>query len=262
MLIDFTGKTALVTGGANGIGLATAKLLASSGASVIVLDLEQENPQQAAATFGGTGIVIDVRDLASVEAAFDQVPAPDVVAINAGIAPTSPIESTGEEMWRRMLDVNLTGAFFTLQAAARRMKPRRRGSIVLTASTNSYDGEATLIAYNASKAGILGVVHTAANELGPYGVRVNAVCPGLIHTRLTAMYYEQANALKEYFRHIPMGRGGTPEEVAQAIAFLASDAASFINGATLLVDGGQMACKYSLWNDEMGSFQNGRWTLA
>lgn len=262
MLIDLTGKTALVTGGANGIGLATAKLLASSGAQVIVLDLEQENPQEAAASFGGTGIVIDVRDIASVEAAFDQVPVPDIVAINAGIAPTAPIESTSEEMWRRMLDVNLNGAFFTLQAAARRMKPRRRGSIVLTASTNSYDGEAMLIAYNASKAGILGVVHTAANELGPYGVRVNAVCPGLIHTRLTSMYYEQPNGLKEYFRHIPMGRGGTPEEVAQAIAFLASDAASFINGATLLVDGGQMSCKYSLWNDEMGSFQNGRWTLS
>lgn len=261
MQIDFSGKTAVVTGGANGIGLATAKLLASSGAHVTVFDLESENPQEAAAAFGASGIVIDVRDLASVEAAFDQVTAPDIVAINAGIAPTSPIESTSEDMWRRMLDVNLTGAFFTLQAAARRMKSRRRGSVVLTASTNSYDGEATLVAYNASKAGILGIVHTAANELGPFGVRVNAVCPGLIHTRLTAMYYEQPNALKEYFRHIPMGRGGTPQEVANAIAFLASDAAAFINGAALLVDGGQMACKYSLWTDELGSFQDGRWTL-
>lgn len=262
MLIDFTGKTAIVTGGANGIGLATAKLFAASGAQVYILDLASENPQQAAADFGATGFPIDVRDRSSVEAAFEKVPTPDVVAINAGIAPTSPIESTSEEMWRRMIDVNLTGAFFTLQAAARKMKARRAGSIVLTASTNSYDGEATLIAYNASKSGILGIVHTAANELGPFGVRVNAVCPGLIHTRLTAMYYEQPNALKEYFRHIPMGRGGTPQEVAQAITFLASDAASFINGATLLVDGGQMACKYSLWNDELGSFQNGRWTLS
>lgn len=261
MLIDFSGKTALITGGANGIGLATAKLLAASGARVVVLDLEAENPQKVAAEFGATGIVIDVRDLASVEAAFDQVPVPDVVAINAGIAPTAPLEATSEEMWRRMLDINLTGAFFTLQAAARRMKPLRRGSIVLTASTNSYDGEATLVAYNASKAGILGILHTAANEMGPYGVRVNAVCPGLIHTRLTSLYYEQPNALKEYFRHIPMGRGGTAQEVAQAIAFLASDAASFINGAALLVDGGQMAAKYSLWNDEIGTFENGRWNL-
>jgi NAD(P)-dependent dehydrogenase (short-subunit alcohol dehydrogenase family) len=141
------------------------------------------------------------------------------------------------------------------------MKQRRSGSIVLTASTNSYDGEATLIAYNASKAGILGILHTAANELGPYGIRVNAVCPGLIRTRLTNAYFEQPETLKDYFRHIPMGRGGTPEEVANAIVFLASSEAAFIHGATLLVDGGQLACKYSLWNESLADFRDGRWQM-
>src|SRR6185312_6849801 len=98
----------------------------------------------------------------------------------------------------------------------------------ITASTNSYDGEASLIAYNASKAGMLGILHTAANELGPYGIRVNAVCPGLIRTRLTADSFANGKLLSDYFRHIPLGRGGDPGEVAQAVLFLASDLASYI----------------------------------
>lgn len=258
-MITFSGKTAVVTGGANGIGLATARTLAEAGARVVILDLAEQNPQQAARNLGATGIAVDVRDKAALDAAFAQIGPVDALAINAGIAPAAPLESTSEQLWRRMLDINLTGAFLTLQAAAAGMRERRAGSIVLTASTNSYDGEATLIAYNASKAGLLGVLHTAANELGPWGVRVNAVCPGLIHTRLTEPYYQQTGALKEYFRHIPMGRGGSAQEVANAIAFLASDAASFIHGAALLVDGGQMACKYSLWSEATAEFRDNRW---
>ncbi|MBI4903039.1 MAG: SDR family oxidoreductase [Acidobacteria bacterium] len=261
MNIEFTGKTAVITGGANGIGFATAASIARAGARVFILDLEKENPQGAAARIGATGISVDVTDKASIDAAFAQTGAPDVLAVNAGIAPQAPIEETSEGFWRRMIDVNLTGAFLTMQAAAGLMKPRRTGAIVLTASTNSYDGEASLIAYNASKAGILGILHTAANELGPFGIRINAVCPGLIRTRLTNAYFEQPEALKEYFRHIPMGRGGAPEEVANAIAFLASDAASFIHGAALLVDGGQMACKYSIWNEGIADWRDARWQL-
>ena len=138
---------------------------------------------------------------------------------------------------------------------------RRGGAVVVTASTNSFDGESLLAAYNASKAGLLGLVRTAANELGPYGIRVNAVCPGLIRTRLTAGHFENQEITRPYFREIPLGRGGEPAEVAAAVAFLASDAASFITGTTLVVDGGQMATKYGPWNDEIGTFDGNCWKL-
>ncbi len=141
------------------------------------------------------------------------------------------------------------------------MADQRRGSIVVTASTNSFDGEGELTAYNATKAGLLGIVHTAANELGPYGVRVNAVCPGLIRTRITAKHFGDPSILKDYFRQIPLGRGGEPEEVAAAIAFLASDDASFITGTTLVVDGGQMATKFGPWDEKTAEFSDGRWRL-
>lgn len=261
MKISCAGKTAVVTGAASGIGFATAQLFAAEGARVFLLDSDEQGLTAAAAELGATGILTDVTSSESLASAFTKTGVPDVVAINAGIAPTAPIENTTDEMWQRLLDVNLTGAFLTLRTAAACMKPRRSGSIVLTASTNSYDGEATLIAYNASKAGLLGVLHTAANELGPFGIRVNAVCPGLIRTRLTNAYFDQPETLKEYFRHIPMGRGGTAQEVANAIAFLASDAASFVHGAALLVDGGQLACKYSTWNESNAEFRDGQWTL-
>jgi NAD(P)-dependent dehydrogenase (short-subunit alcohol dehydrogenase family) len=168
---------------------------------------------------------------------------------------------TTDEQWNRVVSVNLTGVFNTVRAAARAMKPRRRGAIVITASTNSYDGEANLSAYNATKHGVLGILHTAANELGPYGIRVNAVCPGLIRTRLTERHFSTPELAREYFRHIPLGRGGETEEVGNAIAFLASGLASYITGAALLVDGGQMAGKFGTWSEASADFADARWTL-
>jgi NAD(P)-dependent dehydrogenase (short-subunit alcohol dehydrogenase family) len=261
MGFDFTGQNAVVTGGANGIGLACACALAAGGAAVTIFDLEQEEPARVAAGFGGRGVLCDVTDRASIDAAFAQTPPPDIVVANAGTAVVKPFEEHSRADWDRVIAVNLTGLWETVQAAAVLMKRRGRGSIVLTASTNSYDGEAGLIAYNASKAGVLGILHTAANELGPHGIRVNAVNPGLIETRLTAQSYQDSSVLKDYFRAIPMGRGGKPEEVANAVAFLASGLASYITGATLLVDGGQMCCKFGPWRDESANFAANRWSL-
>ncbi len=241
---DFSGRRAIVTGGASGIGRAIVELLRASGAEVLAWDRET-----------------DVTDHRGLELAFEQAGSPDIVIANAGIGSQAPLVDTSDELWDRILAVNLTGVFNTVRAAARRMIPRRRGAIVITASTNSYDGESNLTAYNAAKAGLLGILHTAANELGPHGIRVNAVCPGLIRTPLTEAHFSKPELLKDYFRDIPLGRGGEAAEVASAIAFLASDAASYITGAALLVDGGQMATKFGTWSDETAEFAGDRWRL-
>jgi len=261
--LDFglRGKLAIVTGGANGIGFATAELLAANGASVAIFDMACEDPQKAAKKIGASGFAVDVTDRESLDAAFIAAGAPDIVIANAGIATEADFLGQTTEAWERTLSVNLTGAFHTVQSAARLMKPRHGGAIVLTASTNSYDGEARLVAYNASKAGLLGLVYTAANELGPYQIRVNAVCPGLIRTRLTERHYSSPEVLREYFRHVPLGRGGEPVEVARACIFLASNLASFITGATLFIDGGQMAAKFGTWTEDSADFREGQWHL-
>lgn len=257
MEITFQGKKAVVTGGVNGIGRAMAKRLAESGAEVHVFDVEE-------GTFDFPALLVpcNVTDRESLRAAFEKVGVADVVMVNAGTGIVRPIEETTAEVWDKTIGLNLTGAFLTIQEAAARMKAAGQGgSIVVTASTNSYDGEENLIAYNATKAGVLGLIHTAANELGPYGIRVNAVNPGLIRTRLTKGSFDDDAVIKPYFQAIPMGRGGQPEEVAAAAAFLASDWASYITGATLLVDGGQMCCKFGPWKESSAEFRGGEWKL-
>lgn len=256
-----TGKVAVITGGANGIGFAAARLLAANGAQVWIFDLTREKPEEAAAQIGARSAIADVTNRETLDAAFALSGAPDIVIANAGVASEADLLDHTAEEWERILRVNLTGAFHTVQSAARLMKVRRSGAIVLTASTNSYDGEARLAAYNASKAGLLGLVHTAANELGPYQIRVNAVCPGLIRTRLTERHFSTPEVLRDYFHQIPLGRGGEPDEVAQASLFLASNLASYITGATLFVDGGQMASKFGTWTDDTAEFVDGRWRL-
>lgn len=256
---DFQNKQVVVTGGANGIGFAVADLIAKAGGSVWIFDLPDTNPAEVAASISAQGLAVDIADRKGTAETFAQIPNASIVIVNAGIAPLQPLLETTPDLWDRTLAVNLTGAFNTVQIAAQHMKQRGGGSIVLTASTNSYDGEPDLIAYNASKAGLLGIIHTAANELGPYGIRINAVCPGLIRTRLTANSFSNPQLLAEYFRHIPLGRGGETEEVAQAVLFLASDLASYITGATLLVDGGQMASKFGPWGQKDDRFEGRSW---
>jgi len=250
------GKLAVVSGGSNGIGWATARLLAARGASLWIFDREPP-PADSGARY----CAVDVTSRPSIDAGFAASGAPDILMVNAGIAEEEDFLEHGVERWERTLAINLTGAFHTLQAGARLMKARGSGAIVITASTNSFDGEARLAAYNATKAGLLGLLHTAANELGPHQIRVNAVCPGLIRTRLTERHFSDPEVLRNYFRQIPLGRGGLPEEVAQACVFLASEQASYITGATLFVDGGQMASKFGTWNEETAEFTEGRWRL-
>jgi NAD(P)-dependent dehydrogenase (short-subunit alcohol dehydrogenase family) len=259
MQLDFTGRKIVVTGGVNGIGRAIARAFLSSGASVWIFDLPNTNPAESAAAFGAHGCAADVADPKSLELSLTQSGDPDVMIVNAGVSTASPFDTTTADVWDRTVAVNLTGAFYTMQIAAQRMKSLGRGTIVVTASTNSFDGEPNLSAYNATKAGLLGLVHTAAGELGPYGIRVNAVCPGLIRTRLNTAQFNDKNSLAAYLSHIPLGRGGTPEEVANAVVFLASDCASYVTGATLFVDGGQMASKFGVWPQQDAVFDGERW---
>lgn len=258
MEMNFENKHVVVTGGANGIGFATASQFAASGAKVTILDLPGTNLFEVAESIGAGACVADVGDQNSVREAFDQIPSPNIVVVNAGTSTYSPLLETGTAEWDRVLRVNLSGAFNTMQIAAHKMVGRG-GAIVLTGSTNSYDGEPDLIAYNASKAGLLGLLHTAANELGPYGIRVNAVCPGLIRTRLNEHTFADPAVLLKYFQHVALGRGGEPHEIAHAIMFLGSDLASYITGATLLVDGGQMASKFGTWGKPGDTFDGQRW---
>jgi len=257
--MNFHGKNVVVTGGASGIGLAISKGIAAAGGSVWIFDLASGNPDETARSVGAQSRVVDVTDRQSLEDAFDKVAVPDVVVVNAGICQTASLRGTTGDLWSRTLAVNLTAAFDTVQIAAQRMKRVHKGSMVLTASTNSFDGEPGLIAYNASKAGLLGILRTAAIELGPYGIRINAVCPGLIRTRLTASSFSNPDVLSDYFRHVALGPGGEPDEVAHAVMFLASDLASYITGTTLVVDGGQMASKFGSWGKEKDRFDGQRW---
>jgi NAD(P)-dependent dehydrogenase (short-subunit alcohol dehydrogenase family) len=255
MHIDFSGRKVLVTGAAGGIGRAAARALQDAGADVWALDV------QPLSDWTGHAVSADVTDIPVLERVFAALPAFDVLIANAGIGVQAELNSTTAQSWNRHLDVNLSGIFHCVRLAAAAMKTRRSGSIVITASTNSFDGEPNLVAYNASKAGLLGLMRTAANELGPHGIRVNAVCPGLIRTRLTETHFSNPEVLKPYFAQLPMGRGGMPEEVASAMVFLASPLASYITGATLFVDGGQMCSKFATWTDIGGEFVGDHWCL-
>jgi NAD(P)-dependent dehydrogenase (short-subunit alcohol dehydrogenase family) len=233
-VISFAGKRAVVTGGSSGIGLATSRGLAKGGAEVWVFDLERP------LDFDGHFMAVDVTDPASISAAFDKAGVPDIVIANAGTGSQAELTDTSRELWHRIIAINLTGVFQTVQAAAVLMKPRRNGSIVLTASTNSYAGEARLTAYNASKAGVLGILHTAANELGPFGIRVNAVCPGLVDTPMLRGLIDVAppELLEGMVARVPVGRMAQPDEVAALVTWLLSDQASYVNGEAVVVDGG------------------------
>jgi NAD(P)-dependent dehydrogenase (short-subunit alcohol dehydrogenase family) len=246
--ISLSGKRALVTGGASGIGAVTAKLWRELGAQVAIADVSAESLTQVASAAGLTALTPgDVRVEKDVDRMISETVAAlgglDIVFNSAGLA--DAITSTVEQdidRWQRVLDTNLRGTYLVCRAAARVMLPNRSGAIVNVASVNGTGGFPRRTAYGASKAGVLLVTKSLACEWGGSGIRVNAVAPGYIRTPMVdQLIADRKIDVKRIEDRTPLGRLGTPEEVAKAAAFLVSDWAEYITGTTVYVDGGWTA---------------------
>jgi len=239
---------AFVTGGARGLGRAIATALARRGDEVTVADLDLDLAESTAADlraegYHATAVALDVADVTAVAAAVaaaDAVTPLGTLVNNAGVGFSTPLVDVTPEQFDRLMNINLRGVFFGIQAAARAMIPRGTGSIVNLASTSGFTAStAPMVPYDTSKGAVRMLTVSAARELAPSGVRVNAVAPGTIDTELTRSLAVDEGALDRLVaRRIPLGRLGSPEDIAEAVAWLSSDDASYVTGHTLVVDGG------------------------
>jgi len=243
-------KGVLISGGSRGIGQAAAQRFLEEGSRVFICGLEQDEVEQTIADLAGLGqiggITCDVSQVEDVErltaAAEQMLGHIDILINNAGIAWQEDFLDITAEHWDQIMAVNLRGMFLVSQAVAKRMVSRGQGgAIVNMSSTNGLVGEEQYAHYNASKGGVMLLTKTMAIELGPHGIRVNALCPGYILTPLSKEIYDPEVVAAFARDKVPMGRVGSPQEVAAAYAFLASDDASFIHGIGLVIDGGQLA---------------------
>jgi NAD(P)-dependent dehydrogenase (short-subunit alcohol dehydrogenase family) len=247
-LFNLTGRRALITGASRGIGLALAEGLAQCGALVAITSRKEEDLQAAAAklrTGGATvlPVVCHQGDPRAIQALFDQLDqegfTPDITIINAATNPYfGPLLDIDLAAWQKILDVNLTGAWLTIQQAARRMVPRRQGSIILVASVAGLEPFPGLGAYSVSKSGLLGLARALARELAPSGIRVNALAPGLVETRFSAALFQDRSLYERLLADIPMGRHGQPNDLVGTAVFLASEASAYMTGQVLVIDGG------------------------
>jgi len=246
-LFDLTGKTAVIIGGGSGIGEAVTHGCAGHGARVVCLDINGEAAARVAKQAGtdAESAVLDIRDAAAVDATFDRIRDAhgrlDVVVCTPAINVRKKILDYKNHELDRVIDLNLKGNFNVLRAAGRIMTAARRGSIVLFSSIRAQAVEPGQAVYAATKAGILQMARTAAAEFGPYGVRVNAVGPGVIETPLTEPIKRNQDWFNAYAAKSVFNRWGRAEEMVGPVLFLASDAASFVTGTILYADGGWLA---------------------
>ncbi len=260
------GKVALVTGAASGIGLASAERFAAEGARVVCVDVDEPRLAAAAKRVAASGgethaIAADVSDAAAiaaaVEGAVERFGQLDVLMANAGIAGSGMAHSTPDELWERVIAVNLTGAFVTIRAVLPHMMERRAGSIVASASIAALSGVPAQAAYAAAKGGVAALTRQIAVDYAGYGIRINALCPATVVTPLVLEAYEQRGGdvdemLRERGRDVPLGRLGDPLDVANLALFLASDEAAWMTGALLPVDGGLSAAMVPAYSPPPG----------
>jgi NAD(P)-dependent dehydrogenase (short-subunit alcohol dehydrogenase family) len=245
---DLTGKVAIVTGGASGIGLAAARRFVADGASVVIGDINADALAKVEADLGARAATVrcDVTNETDVEhlaaAAVDRFGKLDIAFANAGIGGFSKVVDANVAEWKRVLDINLVGPMLTIKHAAQRMGDG--GSIIVTASLNAVQAGPGMSAYCASKAGAAMLVEVAALELGARGIRVNAIGPGLVRTGLTDMMWALPAIVDEYVENAPIGRFSEPEEIANLVTWLASDESAFVSGSLYLIDGGAHTMRY------------------
>jgi len=240
------GKVAVITGGASGIGLATARRFAAEGAKVVIGDMDPVTVEKAAAEVGGAFIQVNVADEDQVNNLFDKTVemfgSLDIAFNNAGISPADDdsIETTELPAWQRVQDVNLKSVYLCCRAALRHMTKQGSGSIINTASFVAVLGSATSqISYTASKGGVLAMSRELGVQFARQVIRVNALCPGPVNTPLLQeLFAKDPERAQRRLVHVPVGRFAKPEELAAAVAFLASDDSAFITASTFLVDGG------------------------
>ena len=244
------GKTAIITGGARGMGAATAKLFVEEGAKVVITDILEEDGKATAEALGDAAIFVkhDVRLEADWEqvitAALEAFGAIHILLNNAGIVATGLIEKQGLQVWEDVIGINLIGPAIGHRLVIPHMEAAGGGSIINVSSTEGLEGKNGVGAYAASKWGLRGFSKVAAYELGPRGIRVNTIHPGPVNTKIANPMDAPADVLNPLFTYYPLQRLGEPEEVAKLNLFLASDDASFITGAEISIDGGSSAGRY------------------
>ena len=244
---------AVITGGAQGIGYACAEAICESGARIVLADINADGVAKAAETLGhGTvGTTCDMGDPKQVDALFDQIEAEfgaaSILVNNAGIALPTPFLETTLDQFQSVIDVNLTGTFQAIQRAAKAMVSKGiEGAIVNMSSINAQVAIPSIAAYCASKGGVMQLTKAAALALAPHNIRVNAVGPGSIDTAMMASVNDNPDAMKMVMSRTPLKRIGSPREIGDVVAFLASDKASYITGETIYVDGGRMGMNYTM----------------